>query len=141
QARRLNPNVSPQFDSILGKALRPIASQRYQRPSELRQDLLAIRSVSGSLVSGSGQRLDQPTFRASDSVQHGQKFEPTGTLQYSDSVAQTFQSLAPAEDEDEQRLLLPRAEELPPLAERNDMLHAGIWLGSILVCLVLVIIF
>jgi Protein kinase domain len=141
QARRLNPNVSPQFDAILGKALRPIASQRYQRPSELRQELLAIRSVSGSLVSGSGQRLDQPMFRSSDSVQHGQKFEPAAALQYSDSVAQTFQSLAPVEDEDEQRLLLPRPEELPPLVERNDMLHAAIWLGSILVCLVLVIIF
>src|SRR2546423_13693626 len=57
QAQRLNPKISPQFDNILGKGLRPIASQRYQRSSELRQDLLARRSVSGTLVPGSGQHL------------------------------------------------------------------------------------
>src|SRR5947209_2434947 len=57
QAQRLNPNVSSQFDAILAKGLRSIASQRYQRPSELRQDLLAMRSVSGSLVHRGGQRF------------------------------------------------------------------------------------
>src|SRR6266568_917753 len=52
QAQQLNPYVSAQLDAILAKGLRPVASQRYQRPSELRQDLLAMRSVSGTLVSG-----------------------------------------------------------------------------------------
>ena len=141
QAQRLNPNVTPQFDAILGRALRPIASQRYQRPSELRQDLLAMRSVSSTLVPGSGQRSEKPMFQVPDGVERGQKFEQAAAQQYPDSVAQALQSLAPMDDEDEQRLLLPRPEELPPLAERNDMLHAAIWLGSILICLVLVIIF
>ncbi len=141
QAQRLNPNVTPQFDAILGRALRPIASQRYQRPSELRQDLLAMRSVSSTLVPGSGQRSEKPMFQVPDGVERGQKFEQAAAQQYPDSVAQTLQSLAPMDDEDEQRLLLPRPEELPPLVERNDMLHAAIWLGSILICLVLVIIF
>ena len=45
------------------------------------------------------------------------------------------------DDEEDQKLLLPRPEELPPLEEHNDMLQAAIWLGVILVCLVLVIIF
>src|SRR5205823_147681 len=31
QARRLNPNISPQFEAILSKGLHPVASQRYQR--------------------------------------------------------------------------------------------------------------
>ncbi|HKF39222.1 MAG TPA: protein kinase, partial [Ktedonobacteraceae bacterium] len=52
QAQRINPAVSPEFDAILAKGLRAVANQRYQRPSELRQDLLAMRSVSGSLVPG-----------------------------------------------------------------------------------------
>src|SRR5690242_4141434 len=47
QAQRINHAISPEFDAILTKGLRSIANQRYQRPSELRQDLLALRSVSG----------------------------------------------------------------------------------------------
>ena len=139
QAQRLNPNVSPQFDAILARGLRPIASQRYQRASELRQDLLAMRSVSGTLVPG--QRLEQPFQRVSDGAQIGQKFEQSTTPRVADSVAQALQSLAPADNFEEQKLLLPRPEELPPLEERNDRLYAALWLSAILVCLVLVIVF
>jgi len=141
QAQRLNPNISAQFDAILGRGLRPIASQRYQRPSELRQDLLAMRSVSGKLVPGSaGQDLGQPLSRVADSAEKGQKFEPAPVPPVPDSVAQALQSLAPDDDEN-QRLLLPRPEELPPMEERNNLLRAAIWLGAIAVCLVLVIVF
>ena len=138
-AQRLNPNISPQFDAILAKGLRPIASQRYQRPSELRQDLLAMRSVSGTLVPGSGQSLEQPLSRVSEGAQRGQNLDPAAAQRLPDSIAQAFQSLIPEDDED-RRLLLPRPEELPPLEQRNDSLHATFWLVSILVCLVLVII-
>lgn len=139
QAQRLNPSVSPQFDNILGKGLRPIVSQRYQRSSELRQDLLAMRSVSGTLVPGSGQRLEQPAFRIFNDVQSGQKIDQAPAQHVPDSVAQALKSLASIDDE-EDRMLLPRPEELPPLEERNDKLQAAIWLSAILVCLVLVII-
>jgi serine/threonine protein kinase len=138
-AQRLNPNISPQFDAILAKGLRPIASQRYQRPSELRQDLLAMRSVSSTLVPGSGPSLEQPLRRVSENAQRGQKLEPDAAQPLPDSIAQAFQSLIP-EDDNDQRLLLPRPEELPPLEQRNDSLYAAFWLISILVCLVLVII-
>ena len=147
QAQRLNPNISPQFDAILSKGLRPIASQRYQRPSELRQELLAMRSVNGSLVSGTGQRFDQPASRVPDFGQSSQRPAPTSTAttaspsRVPDSVAQAFQSLAPADDLEEQKLLLPRPEELPPLDERNNTLHAALWLSAILVCLILLIYF
>jgi hypothetical protein len=140
QAQRLNPNVSPQFDAILGKGLRPIASQRYQRPSELRQELLALRSVSSTLVPRTGQGLSQPSTRVSDNAQRGQQAEMGTSQRVPDAVAQALQSLVP-EDEDERKLLLPRPEELPPLEEKNDMLHAAIWLTAILVCLVLVVMF
>ena len=143
QAQRLNPNISPQLDAILSKGLRPIASQRYQRPSELRQELLAMRSVNGSLVSGAGQRFEQPASRVPDLGQSVRRPEPTSTASTSrvpDSVAQAFQSLAPVEDLEEQKLLLPRPEELPPLEARNDTMQATIWLSAILVCLLLLVI-
>jgi len=50
-ASRLNPRISPQLNAILARGLRPTAGQRYQRPSELRQELLAMYSAS-SLPSG-----------------------------------------------------------------------------------------
>ncbi|TMD47792.1 MAG: hypothetical protein E6I90_04160 [Chloroflexi bacterium] len=140
QAQRLNPKISPQFDNILGKGLRPIASQRYQRSSELRQDLLAMRSVSGTLVPGSGQHLEQPAIHVSHGVQSGQKIDHAPAQQVPDSVAQALKSLASVDDEEDQSLL-PRPEQLPPFEEHNDMLQAAFWLGAILVCLVLVIVF
>ena len=140
QAKRLNPKISPQFDNILGKGLRPIVSQRYQRSSELRQDLLAMRSVSGTLVPGSGQHLEQPAIHVSHGVQSGQKIDQAPAQQVPDSVAQALKSLASVDDEEDQSLL-PRPEQLPPFEERNDMLQAAFWLGAILVCLVLVIVF
>ncbi|MEO8952930.1 MAG: protein kinase [Ktedonobacteraceae bacterium] len=140
-AQRLNPNISPAFDAVLSKGLRPIANQRYQRPSELRQELLAIRSVSGTLIPSSGQRMDQSVGRIPDLGQGAQRSEPTLTSQVPNSVAQAFQSLAPEDDFGEQKLLLPLPEELPPLEAHNDTMHAAIWLGSLLICLILVVVF
>jgi serine/threonine protein kinase len=137
QAQRLNPNVSQQFDAVLSKGLRPIASQRYQRPSELRQDLLAMRSVSGSLVSNA-QRFEAPLIAQPVNSAEKQRTEPAAQG-VSDSLAQAFQSLAPSEDLEEQPLLLPRPEELPPMAERNDRLIAFLWLSGILVGLLIIV--
>jgi serine/threonine protein kinase len=144
QAQRLNPNISPQFDAILAKGLRPVGGQRYQRPSELRQDLLAMRSVSGTLVSGggqSGQRFEplMPPMTTQPVSQRRERFEqPQAAVR--DSVAQAFQSLAPSEDIEERKSLLPRPEELPPLEEKNDTLQAAFWLAGILICLLIIVI-
>ena len=142
QAQRLNPNVSPQLDAILAKGLRSVPSQRYQRPSELRQDLLAMRSVSSTLVSqnwavgggqfGSefGQRLEQPVQGFERTAQH-----------VPDTIAEVLPNLlAPTEEPEERVVLLPRPEELPPLEERNDLQRAAIWLVAILLCLVIIVI-
>ncbi len=137
QAQRVNPHVSQQFDAVLAKGLRPIASQRYQRPSELRQDLLAMRSVTGTLVPGSPQRFEAPAM-AQPMSRERQYPEPTAQGM-PDSVVQAFQSLAPAEDIDEQRLLLPRPEELPPLEARNDALFAMLWLSAVIGALIVVV--
>ena len=139
-AHQLNPNVSAQFDAILAKGLRPIANQRYQRPSELRQDLLTMRSVNGTLVSGMGQRFDASATRVPELGKNGLRPESASASRVPDSVAQAFQALAPAEDFEEQKLLLPLPEELPPLQESNDVLNAAIWLGSMLVALILIVV-
>jgi serine/threonine protein kinase len=140
QAQRINPNVSSAFDAILSKGLRTVPNQRYQRPSELRQDLLAMHSVSGTLVSGNrnnavlqqnipslisknGQRTDSPTQRSPD------------------HVAQALPLLLNATDDLEDRvLLLPNPEDLPPMKKGNDTLNAAMLVSLILVCLVVIVV-
>ncbi len=132
QAQRLNPNVSAQFNAILARGLRPGANQRYQRPAELLQDLLAMRSVSGSLVSKAPkteQALVQP--------------QPPKTVPSTSasSAAQTLPMfLTPVEDVEERAALLPRPEELPPMVEANHTRNALIWLAVLLLCLIIIVI-
>ncbi len=133
QAQRLNPNVSAQFDAILARGLRPGINQRYQRPSELFQDLLAMRSVSGSLVS-TAAKAEPAQVQAQ---------APTKTEQpaSASSAAQALPMLlTPTDDLEERALLLPRPEDLPPLARGNDTRNAGIWLAVLLVCMIIIVI-
>ncbi len=124
-AQRLNPNVSSQLDAILARGLSSIPGQRYQHPSELRQDLLAMRSVSSTLVPGSMQRPSTA--------------EPV-PQPIEDSVAQALKSLAVTENVEKSKNLLPAPEELPSMPESNHMLNAAIWLGVILLSLVVLVI-
>jgi len=134
-AQRLNPAISAQFDAILTRGLRPVAGQRYQRPSELRQDLLAMRSVSGSLVDGGRQQSAQANQRNASYQTPVEIARP----QVADSVAKALQSLAPVEEFDERRTLLPRPEELSPLAEKNDTLYSAIWIALVIIALVVLL--
>jgi hypothetical protein len=132
QAQRINPAVSPEFDAILAKGLRAVANQRYQRPSELRQDLLAMRSVSGSLVSGRGNlpsensafsRNGQPIQRNADNFAHALPLPLNAT----DDVEERGASL------------LPRPEDLPPMKQGNDALGATLLFCFILACLIVLV--
>ncbi|HKF35977.1 MAG TPA: hypothetical protein VKB35_03675, partial [Ktedonobacteraceae bacterium] len=136
QAQRINPAVSPEFDAILAKGLRAVANQRYQRPSELRQDLLAMRSVSGSLVPGRSnlpsensalsrnwQRIDHPIQRNADNLAHALPL-PLNT----------------ADDMEERTSLLPRPEDLPPMRQGNDALSATLLFCFILACLIVLVV-
>ena len=136
-AQRLNPAISPQFDAILTRGLRPVAGQRYQRPSELRQDLLAMRSVSGSLVEGGRQQTARTNQRNADYLPRVEMPRPL----VADSVALALQSLAPAEELDDRRSLLPRPEALSPLAEKNDMLYSAIWIAVVILALIVLLAF
>jgi serine/threonine protein kinase len=140
QAQRINPNVSSAFDAILSKGLRNVPNQRYQRPSELRQDLLAMRSVSGTLVSGQGSNPIMRNNSPSLVSKNGQRTD-LSSQQASDQVAQALPLLLNTNDDYEDRvLLLPKPEDLPPMKAANSTLNAAILLGLILVILVVVVI-
>ena len=140
-AQRLNPMVSPQFDAILSKGLRANAAQRYQRPAELRQELLALRSVNGSVVpvSAMGMRSAE-----GNGVGISQSSKPSQSFQSSpgsiDNVAQFLPNiLSSALEDDERKLLLPRPDELPAITTGNDKQIAYIWTVAILVALLAVV--
>lgn len=140
QAQRVNPNVSSAFDAILSKGLRSVPNQRYQRPSELRQDLLAMRSVSGTLVSGNGR---------STAFQNGISSHASNTVQRTDLPAQRVPDhiaqalplfLNSTGDIEEQVSLLPKPEDLPPMKAANDTMNAVVLLSLILLCLIAIVV-
>jgi serine/threonine protein kinase len=140
QAHRINPNVSSAFDAILSKGLRSVPNQRYQRPSELRQDLLAMRSVSGTLVSGNGR---SPAFQSSNTSHVSNTGQRTDlpAQGVSDQVAQALPLLLNSTEEIEDHLsLLPKPEDLPPMKTANDTLNAVILLSLIMVCLIAIVV-
>lgn len=141
QSQRLNPTVSAEFDAILARGLRPNIAQRYQRPSELRQDLLTMRSVSGTLTTSNASFTEPDMPRSERPI----------VLQTTPTVAQTtpkgtLTQVLPSMlasgimDDQEQKLLLPRPDELPPIPERNDFQQAAFWLVGILICLIIIVI-
>ena len=140
QAQRINPNVSSAFDAILSKGLRTVPNQRYQRPSELRQDLLAMRSVSGTLVSGQSSTSVLRNNSPSLVSKNGQRFD-LSTQHPSDQVAQALPLLLNTNDDmEDQVLLLPKPEDLPPMKAANNTMNAAILLSLILVTLVVIVI-
>ncbi len=140
QAQRINPNVSSAFDAILSRGLRTVPNQRYQRPSELRQDLLAMHSVSGTLVSGKGSN---PVFQNSSPTYVSKNGQQTDLpVQHTtDQVAQVLPLLLNTNDDmEEPVLLLPKPEDLPPMRAGNDTMNAAVLLSLILVALVVVVV-
>jgi hypothetical protein len=161
-AQQLNPLVSVQFDAILMKGLHPNITQRYQHPDELRQALLAMRSVNSTAVPLSGGRPRGAVVPASAGRQRFDRAERREQLMQAympqppapaspsmsasatanDSVAQLLPNmLAPSLNDfgDERKILLPRPEELPPLVQRNDVQFASFWILGILLCLVILV--
>jgi len=140
QAQRINPNVSSAFDAILSKGLRAVPNQRYQRPSELRQDLLAMSSVSGTLVPGQGSNPVLQNNSPSLFSKNGQQTN-LPTQHTADQVAQALPLLLNTYDDmEEQVLLLPKPEDLPPMKGGNDTMNAAILLSLILAVLVVVVV-
>jgi len=140
QAQRINPGVSSAFDAILTKGLRAVANQRYQRPSELRQDLLAMHSVSGSLASGDGINVANQNNAPSFVTRNGQRTD-VSMQRSAGHVAEALPLLlTPTDNMEERVLLLPNPEDLPPLKEANDTLNATVLLCLILVSLIVIVV-
>ncbi len=140
QAQRLNPNVSAAFDAILARGLRPIVSQRYQRPSELRQDLLAMYSVNSTVAASTLSHPEPDMLRAERPI--SVPTSPTTPSPSGDTLSKVLPPMLSSSliDEQEQRLLLPRPEELPAMQGRNDVQQAAFWLIGILICLMIIVI-
>jgi hypothetical protein len=137
-AHHFNRSVSAQFDAILAKGLQPNASQRYQQPTELRQDLLALASTSSTTV------RSQP-LTSEGLPEQPVSLQPSPPSQSEPDIAAQLLPgmLAPAVEymqEEEHRVLLPRPEELPPISKGNDWQLAAFWLVGILVCLIVVVV-
>ncbi len=142
QAQRLNPTVSPAFDAILSRGLHTTQTERYQRLSELRQDLLAINSVNGSVVvrSSTPAPLEPPNPERTTPRQVARSPLPKQT---GDTLSQILPSMLASgiqQDEQEQKLLLPRPEDLESMPQQNDARQAMFWLMGILLCLIVIVI-
>ncbi len=141
QAQRLNPNVSSAFDAILARGIHTSASHRYQRPSELRQDLLAMRSVNSAVAISSSSQIGLDMLKAESPVSP-QSSLVTKRISSEEGQSKRLSSGLSADllNNQEQKLLLPRPEELPPMLERNDTQYAAFWLIGILICLIAIVI-
>ena len=143
RAQRLNSTISSKFDAILARGLHPVPTQRYLRLSELRQDLLAMRSVSGTVSSRNGQ-LAEPQLVKQEQPTSTQRTNATQPMppNPNNSLSQILPSMLASGivDDQEKKMLLPRPEELTPIPERNDSQQAMFWLVGILLCLALIVI-
>jgi serine/threonine protein kinase len=150
QAQRLNGFISSEFDAILSRGLRSVATQRYQRPSELRQDLLALRSVSGTLIPNSqrdtrtstGLRYEREVpFPATANRQQESARHEQAVKEEAPPLLQDFPiDLDIDQSAEDRAILLPKPEELPPMPARNDQMNAVMLLGLILVALIILVV-
>ncbi len=141
--RQLNSSITPQFEAILmkglssGKGLRPDMTQRFQHPSELRQALLTMNIISGTLAP-EHERTQARDKNAARTIPASQPVSSkTDTLVENHPI---LQKLASDLTIDEPKLLLPRPEDLPPMVKSNDLQNAMLCLVSLLLCLLLVIV-
>jgi serine/threonine protein kinase len=125
RVRSINPEISLALDAILAKGLRAIPQQRYQRPSQLRQDLLDLRTQKAREEMPLPARAPRipPAFP-------GNAYTPTPAPAGGDGIPPLpIALLAPTEEQD---VLLPAPETLPPLSMGGERLEAGIMLAILL---------
>lgn len=129
-ARYLNAAISPDFDTLLAKGLHPVLQQRYQHPSELRRDLLAIRShvTTGNLAGYNPVSTPISAFRASENAAPSPFRQGMATLGSSYPLP-----IKPnISDEEKENVLLPSPETLPQMSEGHDLLEAALMLTVVL---------
>lgn len=129
-AQSVNPALSPAFSGILAKGLHFSLQQRYQHPSQLRQDLLSIRSrivsdspalpVQGNIADSFPSLQDAPLFPARPN-------EAVSSSSYPFPITPNVF--------EERNVLLPSPETLPPLRMGKERLEAVLLLLVVLLTL------
>ncbi len=138
--QQLQMFVSPPFAAILMKGLRPLVHQRYQHPSELRQNLLSLLPPIDTLMSINDEERNEVVIQEVTRIDPVSPTHPFGSEPI-DPVAKVFSSLNFSDEEEiAAKDLLPRPEELPPFPQRNDALAATLWMVGLLICLLIPII-
>ena len=122
-------NLSPQLRALLLKGLRAPFHQRYQRPAELYQDLLALYREYEKVPSSHVSPVSEPGIRLSMPMVQPARREAADFIVPDQPVAGS----------PERTLLVPLPEELPPLKSAHDMRNAVLWFMGMLLCLVLLL--
>jgi hypothetical protein len=138
QSQRSNSFVSSPLAAIFSKGLHPILEQRYQQPSELLQDLLALSSASNI-----SSIENKPPSHSQQAKQHYSASErqtsPTSVQVAPDAIEQIFSTFTSQAGREISKDVLLHPEELPPLPQSNDILIAACWLTAILICLFILV--
>jgi serine/threonine protein kinase len=129
-AQSVNPAVSPAFSRILAKGLHFSLQQRYQHPSQLRQDLLAIRSqvvsdspalpVRGNIADSFPSLQEAPLFPARPN-------EAISSSSYPFPITPNVF--------EEKNVLLPSPETLPALRMGNEGIEAVLIMVAVMLTL------
>ena len=129
-AQSVNPAVSPAFSAILAKGLHFSPQQRYQYPSQLRQDLLSMRP---QVIS------DGPVFPAQGNI--ADSFPPLRETPAFPSRPNEMLPISPypfpimPHALEEKNVLLPSPETLPPLRMGNEGTEAALMLVAVMLAL------
>jgi serine/threonine protein kinase len=132
-ALSVNPAVSQAFSAILTRGLHFSPQQRYQDPSQLRQELVSLR-LSASTASASPLLPAQGNIADSfPSLQNAPAF-PARPNELPPSMSYLF-PIVPPSALDEEQTLVPAPETLPPLRMGHERLEAVLMLLAALLAL------
>lgn len=132
-AQSLNPAISPAFSAILAKGLHFSPQQRYQHPSQLRQDLLSLRP---QVVNESPALPVQRNIADSFPPLHETPVFPSRPNEVAPSPYPF--PIAPNSLE-EKNTLLPSPEMLPEMHMGNERIEAVVMLSVILLALGIIV--
>lgn len=135
-AQSLNSAVSPAFSAILTRGLHFSPQQRYQSPSQLRQDLLSIHSQSIGLSESLTLSMQRNIAESFPPLQEAPAF-PSRPNGLAPSAPSLFPVLPPSVLEEE-HVLVPAPETLPPLRIGHERLEAVLMLLASLLALGLI---
>ncbi|HEY1352888.1 MAG TPA: protein kinase [Ktedonobacteraceae bacterium] len=125
-AQSVNPALSPTFSAILTRGLHFAPQQRYQSPSQLRQDLLTLHTPSSGLGENPIWHVQGDIADSFPPLQQAPAF-PSRPGEFAQSTPYLLPIVPPPVLEEE-RVLVPAPETLPPLRMGNERLEAVLML-------------